>query len=69
MAGDGQTERAVIGRDLFDQLRDNAQQVKQAAAAGAWGRSVNGEPTEETGVFDGRWPEPKPDPRKAGAAP
>jgi 2-oxoglutarate dehydrogenase E1 component len=56
-------------RAFFDQLRDNAQQVKQAAAAGAWGRSVNGEPTEETGVFDGRWPEPKPDPKKAGAAP
>ncbi|MFN4041253.1 MAG: 2-oxoglutarate dehydrogenase E1 component [Brevundimonas sp.] len=56
-------------RAFFDQLRDNADQVKQAAAAGAWGRSVNGEPTEETGVFDGRWPEPKPDPKKPGAAP
>lgn len=56
-------------RAFFDQLRDNADQVKQAAAAGAWGRSVNREPTEETGVFDGRWPEPKPDPRKPGAAP
>jgi 2-oxoglutarate dehydrogenase E1 component len=56
-------------RAFFDQLRDNADQVKQAAAAGAWGRSVNREPTEETGVFDGRWPEPKPDPKKPGAAP
>lgn len=56
-------------RAFFDQLRDNADQVKQAAAAGAWGRSVNREPTEDTGVFDGRWPEPKPDPKKPGAAP
>ncbi|QBX37051.1 2-oxoglutarate dehydrogenase E1 component [Brevundimonas sp. S30B] len=56
-------------RAFFDQLRDNADQVKQAAAAGAWGRSVNREPTEETGVFDGRWPEPRPDPKKSSVAP
>jgi 2-oxoglutarate dehydrogenase E1 component len=46
-------------RAFFDQLRDNADQVKQAAAAGAWGRSVVGEPTEELAAFDGRWPAPK----------
>ena len=46
-------------RAFFDQLRDNAAAVKASAEAGAWGRSVNAEPTEETGVFDGRWPAPK----------
>ena len=59
-------------RAFFDQLRDNAAQVKAAGAAGGWGRSVTTEPTEATGVFDGRWPAPKPDPKaaaKPGAAP
>ena len=56
-------------RAFFDQLRDNAESVKTAAAAGAWGRSASAEPTEETGVFDGRWPAPKPDPKAAKAAP
>ena len=55
-------------RAFFDQLRDNAESVKAAAAAGAWGRSPVVEPTEETGAFDGRWPAPKPDP-KAKPAP
>jgi 2-oxoglutarate dehydrogenase E1 component len=56
-------------RAFFDQLRDNADSVRAAGAAGAWGRSVNQEPTEASAVFDGRWPAPKPDPKKPGAAP
>ena len=56
-------------RAFFDQLRDNAESVKAAAAAGAWGRSPIVEPTEETGAFDGRWPAPKPDPKAKAAAP
>ncbi len=56
-------------RDFFDQLRDRAETVKASAGAGGWGRSVNREPTEETGVFDGRWPAPKPDPKAARSAP
>ncbi|MDP1913667.1 2-oxoglutarate dehydrogenase E1 component [Brevundimonas sp.] len=54
-------------RAFFDQLRDNAESVKAAGAAGAWGRTVATEATEATGVFDGRWPAPKPDPKKPGA--
>ena len=56
-------------RAFFDQLRDNAESVKASGAAGAWGRPVTTEPTEATGVFDGRWPAPKADPKKPGAAP
>ncbi|MCA1974898.1 MAG: 2-oxoglutarate dehydrogenase E1 component, partial [Caenispirillum sp.] len=55
-------------RSFFDQLRDSAATVKASAAAGAWGRKDAGEPSEETGVFDGRWPEPKPA-GKLGKAP
>ena len=55
-------------KTFFDQLRDNAASVKASADAGSWGRGVATEPTEETGVFDGRWPAPKPDPKKPGAA-
>ena len=53
-------------RAFFDQLRDNAESVKASGAAGAWGRPVTTEPTEATGVFDGRWPAPKADPKKPG---
>ena len=53
-------------RAFFDQLRDNAESVKASGAAGSWGRSVTTEPTEATGVFDGRWPASKPDPKKPG---
>jgi 2-oxoglutarate dehydrogenase E1 component len=53
-------------RAFFDQLRDNAESVKASGAAGSWGRPVATEPTEATGVFDGRWPAPKVDPAKAG---
>ncbi|WP_426051466.1 2-oxoglutarate dehydrogenase E1 component [Brevundimonas sp. SL161] len=58
-------------RGFFDQLRDTAATVQASSAAGSWGRSGVSEPTEETGVFDGRWPAPKPDPkaRPAAAAP
>ena len=56
-------------RAFFDQLRDNAESVKASGAAGAWGRPVTTEPTEATGVFDGRWPAPKADPKKPAAAP
>ena len=56
-------------RGFFDQLRDSAASVKASADAGGWGRSGTSEATEETGVFDGRWPAPKPDPKKAAAAP
>jgi 2-oxoglutarate dehydrogenase E1 component len=56
-------------RAFFDQLRDNAAAVKASAGAGGWGRPVTTEPTEATGVFDGRWPAPKPDPKKPGGAP
>ncbi|WGM32526.1 2-oxoglutarate dehydrogenase E1 component [Brevundimonas sp. NIBR11] len=57
-------------RGFFDQLRDSAATVQASAAAGSWGRSRVTEPTEETGVFDGRWPAPKPDPKaKPAAAP
>ncbi len=54
-------------RAFFDQLRDNAATVKASAGAGAWGRSTATEPTEETGVFDGRWPAAKPAPGKSAA--
>ena len=54
-------------RRFFDQLRDSAAVVTASAQAGSWGRSAATEPTEETGVFDGRWPAPKPDPKKPGA--
>ncbi|MBK5956615.1 hypothetical protein CCR92_21875, partial [Rhodospirillum rubrum] len=56
-------------RSFFDQLRDNAAGVKASAAAGGWGRGTATEPSEQTAVFDGRWPAPKPDPKKPGAAP
>jgi 2-oxoglutarate dehydrogenase E1 component len=57
-------------RGFFDQLRDSAATVQASSAAGSWGRSRVTEPTEDTGVFDGRWPAPKPDPKaKAPAAP
>ncbi|MBU1273321.1 MAG: 2-oxoglutarate dehydrogenase E1 component, partial [Alphaproteobacteria bacterium] len=54
---------------FFDQLRDNAASVKASAEAGAWGRGTATEPNEANAVFDGRWPAPKPDPKKPGAAP
>src|SRR5690606_5681295 len=54
-------------RAFFDQLRDNVDQVKASAAAGGWGRPVVSEPSEDAAVFDGRWPAPKPDPKKAAA--
>lgn len=54
-------------RAFFDQLRDNAEAVKASGAAAAWGRPVTSEPTEASAVFDGRWPAPKPDPKKPGA--
>ncbi|MFA4894796.1 MAG: 2-oxoglutarate dehydrogenase E1 component, partial [Brevundimonas sp.] len=50
-------------RAFFDQLKDNAAAVTASAQAGGWGRKGAAEPTEETGVFDGRWPAPKPDPK------
>ncbi len=53
-------------RAFFDQLRDTAETVKANGGAGAWGRPVATEPTEATGVFDGRWPVAKPDPKKPG---
>ncbi|MEG1451995.1 2-oxoglutarate dehydrogenase E1 component, partial [Brevundimonas sp.] len=59
------TSVSVEWRSFFDQLKDNAELVKQAAGAGSWGRNRGDEPTEETAVFDGRWPAPKVDP-KAG---
>ncbi|MBX9616771.1 MAG: 2-oxoglutarate dehydrogenase E1 component [Caulobacteraceae bacterium] len=55
-------------RAFFDQLRDSAATVQAASAAGAWGRNRSPDPTEETGVFDGRWPAPKADPRAKPAA-
>ncbi|QTN20107.1 2-oxoglutarate dehydrogenase E1 component [Brevundimonas sp. AJA228-03] len=57
-------------RAFFDQLRDSAATVQASSAAGSWGRSRATEPSEETGVFDGRWPAPRPDPKaKPAAAP
>ncbi len=53
-------------RSFFDQLRDSASTVKASAGAGAWGRKGAGEPSEDTGVFDGRWPEVKPAAKSAG---
>ncbi|KRA28615.1 2-oxoglutarate dehydrogenase E1 component [Brevundimonas sp. Root608] len=55
-------------RAFFDQLRDTADTVRASGAAGAWGRSAADEPTEAAAVFDGRWPAPKPDPKKPAAA-
>ncbi len=55
-------------RSFFDQLKDGADQVRQAAGAGSWGRGVATEPTEETASFDGRWPLAKPDPKAKGAS-
>ena len=56
-------------RSFFDQLRDSAATVKASAEAGAWGRKGAGDPSEETGVFDGRWPESKPAGKPGKAAP
>ncbi|MDZ4059990.1 MAG: 2-oxoglutarate dehydrogenase E1 component [Brevundimonas sp.] len=56
-------------RSFFDQLRDSAATVKASASAGAWGRKGAGDPSEETGVFDGRWPEVKPAAKPGKAAP
>ena len=56
-------------RSFFDQLRDSAATVKASAEAGSWGRKGAGEPSEETGVFDGRWPESKPAGKPGKAAP
>ncbi|WP_421730324.1 2-oxoglutarate dehydrogenase E1 component [Brevundimonas sp.] len=56
-------------RAFFDQLKDSAATVQASHAAGSWGRGVASEPTEDAAVFDGRWPAPKPDPKKPGAAP
>ena len=55
-------------RAFFDQLRDSAATVQASSAAGSWGRSRATEPSEETGVFDGRWPAPRPDPKSKPAA-
>ena len=55
-------------RAFFDQLKDNAALVTASAQAGGWGRKDVAEPTEQTAVFDGRWPTPKSDP-KAPAKP
>jgi len=56
-------------RTFFDQLKDNAVQVRENAAAGGWGRDRSPEPSEETAVFDGIWPAPKADPKAKGAKP
>ena len=56
-------------RAFFDQLKDNAGQVRENAAAGSWGRDRSPEPSEETAVFDGIWPAPKADPKAKGAKP
>ena len=56
-------------RAFFDQLKDNADLVKQSAAAGSWGRGAATDPSEDTAVFDGRWPAPKVDPKAAGGKP
>ena len=56
-------------RAFFDQLRDTAETVIAAGGAGGWGRSTASEPSESAAVFDGRWPAPRPDPKKPGAAP
>lgn len=56
-------------RAFFDQVRDNAGDILASSGAGAWGRSVNGEPSEDTAPFDGRWPAPKPDPKARPARP
>ena len=56
-------------RSFFDQLRDSAATVKASAEAGAWGRKGAGDPSEETGLFDGRWPESKPAGKPGKAAP
>ncbi len=58
----------VEWRAFFDQLRDQADVVRQNARAGAWGRSAATQPTEATAVFDGRWPEPASAPASAKGA-
>jgi len=55
-------------RGFFDQLRDSAATVQASSAAGKWGRTLVTEATEDTGVFDGRWPAPRPDPKAKPAA-
>ncbi|CAN5127467.1 2-oxoglutarate dehydrogenase E1 component [soil metagenome] len=55
-------------RSFFDQLKDSAASVTSSAAAGSWGRGAITEPTDETGVFDGVYPAPKPDPKKPASA-
>lgn len=56
-------------RAFFDQLRDRADLVKEAAGAGSWGRKPVTEPTDELGAMDGRWPAPKADPKTPAAKP
>jgi 2-oxoglutarate dehydrogenase E1 component len=43
-------------RAFFEQLRDNADQVKQSAKAGGWGRPVEIARTETLSALDGMWP-------------
>ncbi len=49
-------------RAFFEQLRDSAEQVKQAAQAGSWGREPEIKRTEELSALDGQWPEEAPKP-------
>ncbi len=56
-------------RAFFDQLRDQADQVKAAAGAGAWGRNTVTEPSEDLAVMDGRWPAPRADVKAAPKPP
>ncbi|HEY3813319.1 MAG TPA: 2-oxoglutarate dehydrogenase E1 component [Caulobacteraceae bacterium] len=42
-------------RAFFEQLKDSADQVKQAAQAGSWGRETAVERTEELSALDGQW--------------
>jgi 2-oxoglutarate dehydrogenase E1 component len=44
-------------RAFFEQLKDSADQVKQSAQAGSWGREPQVHRTEELSALDGQWDE------------
>ncbi len=55
-------------RAFFEQLKDSADQVKQAARAGSWGREAEIDRTETLSALDGQWVEEEPSPARTAAA-
>src|SRR5690606_37092967 len=56
------TDPASVGpgwRAFFDSLRDDAGHVREAAAAGGWGRPIQTERDDQLSALDGLWPDTK----------